>query len=259
MGAHRVGASARPSAASSPRASPGSSGRPERCSSTASPVDPDRAARALLPHTPSRAHGARPGRGVPHRHGRPAGLAGPGLLAGPGRHPLGMVRTMAQTPQPSFLSSWLSSFSLLRRSARLGGEPVRRARAWRHRRTASSAGVAVSSSSASSPWASSVPGRLGARRGPGVPRRTGTDPNSMLPMFLLFVGGYVAIFRVARATSRSRRRAEPARRRATRWWERRDPVLRERAPWPPSLRWPSCSSALRRWRWLPSTRTPTRS
>jgi len=59
-------------------------------------------------------------------HGGPAGVARPGYWQGRGGTLTAMVRTMAQTSQPSFLSSWLSVVRLLRQCARLGSQPVRR-------------------------------------------------------------------------------------------------------------------------------------
>ena len=134
---------------------------------------------------------------------------GRGFWQGHGGTLTGMVRSMAQTPQPGFLSSWVSSF----------GNFVA-AHGW-----------------AVNLFAVVALATIGALLLSGRPRLVlaglialvplcladwvlvedlgflgglGTDPNSMLPMALLFVAGYVALVRVPVAAT----------------WRTRSPLLR---------------------------------
>lgn len=130
-----------------------------------------------------------PGRGF--WQGHIAHSATPGTLTG-------MVRQMAQTPQPGFLSSWLSSFAafdsahgwavnlfLVVSLAAIGllfvsGQP-------RLARVGVVAGVVLCLAD----WV--LIEDLGFLGG------VGTDPNSMIPMALIFVGGYLAMTKVPHA------------------------------------------------------------
>ena len=91
----------------------------------------------------------------------------------------------------------------------------------------------------------------------------GTDPNSMLPMALIFIAGYVAMVRVpvAAEVRGGRGRGSGPRPRRT---HPSDDVVGARASLsypvvrlPPSPPWPSSWSAPRRWRPRRSTATPT--
>ena len=126
-----------------------------------------------------------PGRGFWQGQVRPG--ASPGSLAG-------MVQQMAQTPQPSFLSSWLTAFG--RFDAAHGWAVnlfavialVSVGAGWlsarpRAARAAVIAGVVLCSAD----WV--LVQDLGFLGG------VGTDPNSMVPMALLFVTGYLAMTR----------------------------------------------------------------
>ena len=161
---------------------------------------PDRTARAQLATPRGSAGRCCPCWGVLHRHGRAAGLAGTGLLAGHGARPAGHAHRHGQLDGQHAAAGLFAGLGaqlrVVHRRARLRGEPVRRDRAGGHR------------------------GGPGQRRPPGGPagagswlaRATviatvalcladwvliedfgffgglGTDPNSMIPIILL-VGG----------------------------------------------------------------------
>ena len=130
-GGSSSGSSARRSAGSSARAPPGSSGHRVPSSSTAWP--------ALSSPCPS-GPGRRPRLGrlilrgygrVPRRHGRPAGLAGPGFLAGLGAgHEHGNAHRHGPPdgPDPAarFLGVGGPGIRTVRRRPRVGGQPRRR-------------------------------------------------------------------------------------------------------------------------------------
>ena len=127
-----------------------------------------------------------PGRGF--WQGQLHGQSTPGTLTG-------MVQQMAQTPQPRLLSSWVASFAAFDAahgwavnlflviflavvgvafiSGRRGRRPCRRGRR-----------------------DGGVHRRLGADRGLRIPRRGGTDPNSMVPIALVFTAGFLAMTKV---------------------------------------------------------------
>jgi cytochrome oxidase Cu insertion factor (SCO1/SenC/PrrC family) len=129
-----------------------------------------------------------------------------------------MVRAMAKTPQPTFLSSWLSSFGSFDAAhgwavnlfsvvalAAIGLLLVS------GRRRPVLAGLLTLVVLCVADWV--LVEDLGFFGG------VGTDPNSMLPMALLFTAGYVAMVRVpvahdVPATS------DPATPAAAPWWER---------------------------------------
>ena len=97
---------------------------------------------------------------------------GRGFWQGRGGTLTGMVRSMAQTPQPGFLSVWVSSFENVRRRPWVGRQPLRRRRPGHHR------GPAAERASPTRPHrtdctGSALPGRLGPGRGSGVFRRGG--------------------------------------------------------------------------------------
>jgi cytochrome oxidase Cu insertion factor (SCO1/SenC/PrrC family) len=149
---------------------------------------------------------------------------GRGFWQGHGGTLTGMVRSMAQTPQPGFLSAWVSSF-----------ENVVAAHGW-----------------AVNLFAVIALATIGALQLSGRPRLVlagliafvplcladwvlvedlgflgglGTDPNSMLPMALLFVAGYVALVRVPVAANAADAvavvpAAEETATGAAAWWER---------------------------------------
>ena len=143
-----------------------------------------------------------PGRGYWQGHG--------GTLAG-------MVRTMSQTPQPSFLSSWLASFAAFVSVhgwavnlfavlclATIGGLFLS------GRRRLVLGGLTGLVVLCVADWV--LVEDLGFLGG------LGTDPNSMLPMGLLFVGGYIAMVRVPSAVTETSE-VDAALRGAVPWWE----------------------------------------
>ena len=120
---------------------------------------------------------------------------GRGYWQGRGGTLAGMVRTMAQTSQPSFLSSWLSSFASFVDAhgwavnlfavlclATIGGLFLS------GRRRLVLGGLIALLVLCIADWV--LVEDLGFFGG------LGTDPNSMLPMALLFIGGYVAMVRL---------------------------------------------------------------
>ena len=133
-----------------------------------------------------------------------------------------MVQTMAQTPQPHVLSSWLSSFSsfdaahgwgvnlfVVLALLAIGGLLLSG-----RRRFVFMALVALGVLCLADWMLVEDLGFLGG---------TGTDPNSMLPMLLLFTGGYAASFRVpVEAEAQVPREGGPVA--ATPWWNRATPA-----------------------------------
>ncbi len=151
---------------------------------------------------------------------------GRGYWQGRGGTLTGMVRTMAQTPQPGFLSTWVRSFGNFVAAhgwavnlfavvalATIGGLLLS------GRRRLTLAGLIALVPLCVADWVLVEDmGFLG-----GV----GTDPNSMLPMALVFVTGYVAMVRVpvaVEAPDAANEAAAPAAAVAqagsTAWWER---------------------------------------
>ncbi len=149
---------------------------------------------------------------------------GRGFWQGRGGTLTGMVRAMAQTPQPGFLSSWVSSF-----------ENFVTAHGWGVNLFAvvalATIGVLLLSGRPRPVLAGLIAlvplcladwvlvedlGFLGG---------LGTDPNSMLPMALIFVAGYVALVRVPVASDVPEAAAvgpapEEAASATATWWER---------------------------------------
>jgi cytochrome oxidase Cu insertion factor (SCO1/SenC/PrrC family) len=130
----------------------------------------------------------------------------------------GMVRAMAQTPQPTFLSSWLTSFDSFDAAhgwavnfvavvalAAIGLLLV----SGRHRLVL--AGLLTLVVLCLADWV--LVEDLGFIGG------VGTDPNSMLPMALLFTAGYVAMVRVPVALDLPATSDLPSPA-AAQWWER---------------------------------------
>jgi cytochrome oxidase Cu insertion factor (SCO1/SenC/PrrC family) len=130
----------------------------------------------------------------------------------------GMVRAMAKTPQPTFLSSWLTSFGSFDAAhgwavnlisvvalAAIGLLLVS------GRRRLVLAGLLALVVLCLADWV--LVEDLGFLGG------VGTDPNSMLPMALLFVAGYVAMVRVPVAPGVPATSDLPSPAAAT-WWER---------------------------------------
>ena len=142
---------------------------------------------------------------------------GRGYWQGRGGTLAGMVRTMAQTSQPSFLSSWLSSFASFVSAhgwgvnlfavlclATVGGLFLS------GRQRLILGGLLALLVLCIADWVLVEDfGFLGG---------LGTDPNSMLPMALLFVGGYVAMVRLP-APVAQQAEAETATSRVGPWWE----------------------------------------
>ena len=153
---------------------------------------------------------------------------GRGFWQGHGGTLTGMVRSMAQTPQPGFLSSWVSSFGSLVAAhgwavnlfavvalATIGGLLLS------GRPRLSLVGLIALVPLCLADWV--LVEDLGFLGG------LGTDPNSMLPMALIFVAGYVAMVRVPVAATRPEPAVEVApaaveesQQRLDRrpWWER---------------------------------------
>ena len=124
---------------------------------------------------------------------------GRGYWQGRGGTLSAMVQTMAQTPQPHVFSSWLSSFGsfdaahgwgvnlfVVLALVAIGGLLLS------GRRRFVFIGLVALGVLCLADWV--LVEDLGFLGG------TGTDPNSMLPMFLLFTGAYAASFRVPVAT-----------------------------------------------------------
>ena len=251
VGASWSGPSARRSAASSPPGRPGSSGRPGAvlfyCAAGILIALPERAyATARLGRI------VLPGRGVPHRHGGAAGLAGTGVLAGPRRDAHRHGPLHGPDPQPASSRrgsrpSGTSSPPTAGRSTCSSWSP------WPPSGACCSAGAAGSSSLAWSRWYVLCLADWVLVEDLGFLGGVGTDPNSMLPMALLFVAGYVAMVRVPvppRCRHRGSSRApapQAPRAGAPAWWERASLSYASARP-PPSPRWPSSSSAPPRWR-----------
>ena len=142
---------------------------------------------------------------------------GRGYWQGRGGTLAGMVRTMSQTSQPSFLSSWLSSFASFVSGhgwavnlfavvclATVGGLFLS------GRRRLVLGGLTALLVLCVADWV--LVEDLGFFGG------LGTDPNSMLPMALLFVGGYVAMVRLP-AVVGDLAEVDSATRRTGPWWE----------------------------------------
>jgi len=142
---------------------------------------------------------------------------GRGYWQGRGGTLTGMVRSMSQTPQPSFLSSWLSAFTSFITAhgggvnlfavvglATIGGFFVS------GRRRLVLIGLIALVVLCVADWV--LVEDLGFLGG------LGTDPNSMLPMALLFVGGYVAMVRLPMPMEEPAT-ADTAPSATTRWWE----------------------------------------
>ena len=142
---------------------------------------------------------------------------GRGYWQGRGGTLAGMVRTMAQTSQPSFLKSWLSSFASFVSAhgwgvnlfavlslATVGGLFLS------GRQRLVLAGLTALIVLCIADWV--LVEDLGFLGG------LGTDPNSMLPMALLFVGGYVAMVRLP-APVGERAGADAPTVTAGPWWE----------------------------------------
>jgi len=160
-----------------------------------------------------------PGRGFWQGHGH--GAAVTGTLAG-------MVREMARTPQPGFLSSWVGSFA-----------SFDAAHGWGVNLFLVIALAAVGVGLASGRpgpvrWAVIGAVVIGLAdwvlvQDLGFLGGVGTDPNSMLPLVLVCVGGYLALVRLP-APSPARSAMEPALAVSLGgWWGRLTPTYRLRA------------------------------
>ena len=142
---------------------------------------------------------------------------GRGYWQGRGGTLTGMVRIMAQTSQPSFLSSWLSSFA-----------SFVSAHGWAVNLFAVVSLATVGSLFLSGRRRLVLGGLIGLSvlcladwvlvEDLGLLGGLGTDPNSMLPMALLFVGGYVAMVRLP-APVEDRAESDAVTSRAGPWWE----------------------------------------
>lgn len=142
---------------------------------------------------------------------------GRGYWQGRGGTLTGMVRIMAQTSQPSFLSSWLSSFA-----------SFVSAHGWAVNLFAVVSLAAVGGLFLSGRRRLVLGGLIGLSvlcladwvlvEDLGLLGGLGTDPNSMLPMALLFVGGYVAMVRLP-APVEERAESDAVTSRAGPWWE----------------------------------------
>ena len=157
---------------------------------------------------------------------------GRGYWQGRGGTLSAMVRAMAQTPQPRVLSSWLESFAdfdtahgwavnLFAVVALLviGGLFIS------NRRRLVLAGLVAFAVLCTADWV--LVEDLGFFGG------TGTDPNSMLPMFVLFATGYAATFRLPARTeahvpgeAAAEGDGAPV---GTRWWDRIAPAYAARS------------------------------
>ena len=193
-----------------------------------------------------------PGRGF--WQGQPRPNAVPGQLTG-------MAQQMAQTPQPGLLSGWVAAFG--RFDAAHG---------WAVNLfvVLALAGIGATFLSAQPRWA-----RVGVIAGTVLCAATwvlvqdfgffggiGTDPNSMVPIALLLVAGYLALTRAPAVAPESTvvvpiwpadRQEAPG----DAGWPRT--TLRTcSARWRPWAPWVSCSWAPFRWPWPPPWTEPTR-
>jgi cytochrome oxidase Cu insertion factor (SCO1/SenC/PrrC family) len=151
---------------------------------------------------------------------------GRGFWQGRGGTLTGMVRSMAQTPQPGFLSSWVSSF-----------ENFVVAHGWAINLFAVVALATIGVLLLSGRPRFALAGLIALVpiciadwvlvEDLGFFGGVGTDPNSMLPMALLFVAGYVAMVRVPVAAQMPEvasqapaLAAEGSAAQGTEWWER---------------------------------------
>ena len=174
-----------------------------------------------------------------------------------------MVTQMSQVSQPSFLSSWLRSFG-----------SFDAAHGWAVNLVVVVALVGIG--------ACFVSGRvrllrIGVVAGAilcladwifvqdlGFFGGVGTDPNSMIPMAVVFVAGYLAVVRVPvrvetpapPVETPAPTEAVPAPVGTTGYLDRLSPSYLLR-PWPPSGRWGSSCWGRPRWPWRPPTPTPT--
>ncbi len=141
-----------------------------------------------------------------------------------------MIATMAQTPQPTVFSSWLRSFDAFDVShgwavnlfatvslLTIGGLCI-----WGRRRLVLGGLIALAVLCVAD-WV--LVQDLGVFGG------TGTDPNSMLPMLVLFVAGYAATFRVPAAAPAPLPGSVADERHASTatWWDRATPAYTARA------------------------------
>jgi cytochrome oxidase Cu insertion factor (SCO1/SenC/PrrC family) len=142
---------------------------------------------------------------------------GRGYWQGRGGTLSAMVQTMSKTPQPGFLSSWLASFTsfddahgwavnlfVVVSLAAVGALFLT------GRRQFVLAGLVAFAVLCVADWV--LVEDLGFLGG------LGTDPNSMVPMALLFTGGYLAMVRLPAATD-LHATAESGATGATHWWE----------------------------------------
>ena len=184
-----------------------------------------------------------PGRGF--WQGQPNPHAAAGSLTG-------MVQSMVQTPQPGFLSSWVASFAAFDA-----------AHGWAVNLfvviALTSIGVAFLIGRTRVVFWAVVAGALLCLadwvliEDLGFLGGVGTDPNSMIPMLLIFVSGYVAITRLPAMASEPARRLTPSPDAAS-WWGRFSRGLPRRcASSPRSV--PSRSFCWERLRWSPPRRT----
>jgi cytochrome oxidase Cu insertion factor (SCO1/SenC/PrrC family) len=143
---------------------------------------------------------------------------GRGYWQGHGGTLTGMVQTMSRTPQPGFLSSWLASFGSFDSAhgwavnlfavlalALIGALLVS------GRRRIVLVGLLALVSLCLADWV--LVEDLGFLGG------VGTDPNSMVPMALLFTAGYVALVRVP-VEAEIPTEGEVGTAAGTNWWER---------------------------------------
>ena len=150
-----------------------------------------------------------PGRGF--WQGQPNPNAAAGSLTG-------MVQSMVQTPQPGFLSSWVASFAAFDA-----------AHGWAVNLfvviALTAIGVAFLIGRTRVVFWAVVAGTLLCLadwvliEDLGFLGGVGTDPNSMIPMLLIFVSGYVAITRLPAMASEPARRLNPSPDAAS-WWGR---------------------------------------
>ena len=168
-----------------------------------------------------------------------------------------MVRAMAQTSQPAFLVVVAGLLRLLRRRARLGGQPRSRRRPGGHRVAARERPAPTRPRPGCSPWPCSAwrTGSWSRTWGSSAAwARTRTRccpwPCSSSPATWPWSGS-------RSDTAVAGHQPMPVHRGRQHWWERAiacrtstRTVAADRA------RWPSSWSAPARWRWRPSTRTP---
>ena len=153
---------------------------------------------------------------------------GRGYWRGRGGALSAMVQTMAQTPQPRVFATSLSSFAAFDTAHGWAVNlfvvvalAVIGALFMSTRRRLALSGLVALAVLCLADWV--LVEDLGVFGG------TGTDPNSMLPMLLLFVGGYVAAFRLPAATTAPaldalRMGDETAASVENRWWDRISPA-----------------------------------